>query len=553
MKRLFAGGRWEGYRPADLRKDLIAGLTVGVIAIPLGMAFAIASGVRPEYGLYTTIFAGIIIAILGGSRFQVGGPTGAFIPILLAIVLQYGYENLLIAGLMAGVLLLMMGVFKLGAAIKYIPRPVTIGFTTGIAVIIFTGQIQYFLGLSGLERHESFISNIQEIASHLHLVQFSSMMTALVCLAFLIIMTKFFPKIPSSIVGLIASTLVATWLFSGDIPTIGSEFGPIPGTLPTFQWPEITVEKIWMLLGPAVTIALLGAIESLLSAVVADGMSGTRHDSNRELIGQGVANIVAPLFGGIPATGAIARTATNIKSGAVSPLSSVIHGITVFIVLLLFAPYASQIPLAGMASILMLVAWNMSSRRHFIQLLKMRNSDSLVTLLTFLLTIFINLTAAVGVGLVLAALLFIKRMSELLTVTRVNPESSAEYAALNEMMKRTSSRETAVSIYAVEGPLFFGAAAYFLNTLMDAIQSRPRILLLRMSKMPFIDATGEANLHALVRHLQNAHSIVLVSGLQQQPKDMLINTGLYRLIGEQHFFDTAEEAIRYAVKKLDAA
>ncbi|MFD0869061.1 sulfate transporter [Chlamydia abortus] len=541
--------RWEGYRLADLRKDFISGMTVGVIAIPLGMAFAIASGVKPEYGLYTTIVAGIIIALLGGSKYQVGGPTGAFIPILLAIVLQYGYENLLIAGWMAGIILVLLGLLKLGTVIQYIPRPVTIGFTSGIAVIIFTGQIAGFLGLTGLEQRQSFVGTVLELARSLHTVQWGSVATAAVSLGLLLAIGKWLPKLPASLVALIGSALFAAFFFGDGIATIGSEFGAIPGTLPKFQMPELTLEKIIMLLGPAFTIALLGAIESLLSAVVADGMSGTRHNSNRELLGQGVANIVTPMFGGIPATGAIARTAANIKSGAVSPLSAVIHGLTVLAVLLLFAPYASQIPLAGMAPILMVVAWNMSSRRHFIQLMKMRNGDSVVALVTFTLTVFINLTAAVGIGLVLAALLFIKRMSEMLTVNKVFPlratddgEGSGSPAAGDCPLVR---------IYSVEGPLFFGAAQYLLNTLMDTVQSTPKALILELGRMPFIDATGEANLHMLVRHFQEKDCLVLVAGIQSQPREMLVRSGLYSRIGRSNFFARWEEAVDHVLARQD--
>lgn len=539
-------GRWQGYRLADLRKDFISGITVGVIAIPLGMAFAIASGVKPEYGLYTTVIAGIIIALLGGSRFQVGGPTGAFIPILLAIVLQYGYENLLIAGFMAGIFLIIMGVLKMGALIQYIPRPVTIGFTTGIAVIIFFGQIGSFLGMEGMEQQKYFHSNVLEIVKHLHTVNVGSVLTALVCLLCLIIIPKYAPKVPASLIGIIVSTLFAILFFGDSVATIESSYGAIPAALPTISFPEISVDRLIMLVGPALTIALLGAIESLLSAVVADGLTGTRHNSNKELVGQGVANIVTPLFGGIPATGAIARTAANIKSGAVSPFSAVIHGIAVLFILLLFAPYASRIPLAGMAPILMVVAWNMSSRHYFSQLVRMRNGDSAVTLVTFVITVLLNLTMAVTIGLVLAALLFIKRMSEMVVVTKQEPEVNSEFKDELENLTVESNESRPIAIYRVEGPLFFGAAQYFLNTMLDAIQSIPKVLIIQLETMPFIDASGEANLHALIKHFQGHNSIVLFTGLQDQPKEMLLRSGLYHRIGKEHIFDDLEAALQYA-------
>lgn len=535
--------RWQGYHWSDLRKDTIAGVTVGVIAIPLGMAFAIASGVKPEYGLYTTIIAGVLIALLGGSRFQIGGPTGAFIPVLLAIVIQYGYENLLLAGLMAGVLLVAMGLLKMGAVIKYIPSPVTIGFTAGIAVIIFTGQVGNFFGLTNLEQHTYFTDNVIEIVRNLNLINIGSLLTAIVCLAVLLLVTKYIPKVPASLVGIIVSTVFAAIWFQGQVPTIGSVFGEIPGTLPSFQWPDITWNRIVMLLGPALTIALLGAIESLLSAVVADGMSGTRHNSNQELIGQGVANIVTPLFGGIPATGAIARTAANIRSGAASPMSAVIHGIVVLIVLLALAPHASRIPLASMAPILMVVAWNMSGRTHFIRLLRMKNSDAIVALMTFLLTVFINLTIAVGAGLVIAALMFIKRMSELMVVERVLPEQAN--AAHHTPQPGTQGSQ--ISMYSIEGPLFFGAAQDFLNTMLEAIQTTPKVMILKLERMPFIDATGESNLSALVSHFHHRDSVVLLCGLQEQPRKMLRQSGLYYRVGEERIFDHSREAIQYAM------
>lgn len=414
-------GRFEGYSFAHFKKDLLSGIIVGIIAVPLAMSFAIASGVNPEYGIYTAIIAGILISIFGGSKFQIGGPTGAFVPILLGIVLVYGYENLLIAGLMAGVMLLLMGIFKLGTLIKYIPRPVTVGFTAGIAIIIFAGQIGNFLGLSNMEQHEKFHMNIMEVASNIGTVNFSSVLIAIISLLLIIITPKFLPKIPGALVGIIISSLVATLFFQGHVTTIGSTYGAIPNTLPHFQIPEITFERIYMLIGPAFVIAMLGGIESLLSAVVADGMTNSKHHSNRELIGQGIANIVTPFFGGIPATGAIARTATNIKSGATSPMSGIIHGIFVLLTLLILAPFAVHIPLASLAPVLMIVAWNMSERHHFSHILKLKSGDSLVLVITFLLTVFTSLTLAVEVGLVLAVVLFAKRMSEMLVVSKVLP------------------------------------------------------------------------------------------------------------------------------------
>jgi SulP family sulfate permease len=538
-------GRFKGYSIASLRKDIISGTIVGVIAIPLGMAFAIASGVKPEYGIYTTIVAGILISLFGGSKFQIGGPTGAFIPILFAIAMEYGYENLLIAGMMAGVILVVMGALRLGVLIKFIPKPVTIGFTAGIAVIIFTGQIANFLGLKGIERHESFLDNMQEIGRHISTVNLYSILTAVICLAVVMLGLRFAPKIPGSLIGLLAATLVAALFFSGKVTTIGSAYGDIPNTLPSFRFPVITWERIREVIRPAFIIAMLGAIESLLSAVVADGMSGSRHDSNRELIGQGIANIAAPLFGGIPATGAIARTATNIRSGAASPLSGIIHGVVVFVILLLFAPYASSIPLAAMAPILMVVAWNMSERKEFLHLLKLKTGDSLVLFITFLLTVFADLTLAVEAGLVLAVILFVKRMGEAHHVSKVLPDPAS--VKVGAHMVTESHDCPQIGIYNVEGPLFFGAAYRFESTMPEPGPDGAKIILLRMGKVPFMDTTGEANLSGLVKQLQDAGGRLMISGIQRQPLELLKKTGLYERIGAAQFFEHTGEAINAAL------
>ncbi|MCU6797827.1 sulfate permease [Paenibacillus sp. WQ 127069] len=544
-------GRFEGYNYQMLRRDLISGLIVAVVAIPLGMAFAIASGVKPQFGIYTTIVAGILISLLGGSKFQIGGPTGAFIPILFAIVMQYGYEDLLIAGMMGGILLVLMGILKLGVLIKYIPRPVTIGFTSGIAVIIFSGQISNFLGLTNLERHEAFVSNMKEIVLHVSTANVWTMITALISLGVILVMPKLSARIPGSLVGLIVSAIVAALLFRGEVATIGSTYGNIPSTLPSLQLPQLSIDKIIGLLPSAFVIAMLGGIESLLSAVVADGMTGSRHNSNKELIGQGIANMVTPLFGGIPATGAIARTATNIKNGAASPMSGVVHGIVVLLILILFAPLASAIPLASMAPILMVVAWNMSERKHFAEILKTKTSDSVVLVITFLLTVFTDLTTAVEIGLIMAVLLFVKRMSDTLGVAKVLPDPSLKHEKVKSYMVSEGHDCPQLSIYSIDGPLFFGVASTFEHSIMDSLQEHHRMLLLRMARVPFMDSTGEANLAHIVKHVTHAGGIVLISGIQHQPRAFMKKTGLDVEIGHDHFFEHTGEAINYALKKLD--
>ncbi|SDY24493.1 SulP family inorganic anion transporter [Thermoactinomyces sp. DSM 45892] len=543
--------RYRGYSWKHFRKDLLAGMIVGIISLPLAMSFAIASGVKPEYGIYTTIMAGVLISLLGGSRFQIGGPTGAFIPILLGIVLTYGYENLLLAGLLAGVILCLMGIFKLGSFIKYIPQPVIVGFTAGIAVIIFTGQIADFLGLTGMEKHEQFIANFAEIINHLSSVNLYSVTTAMICLGVMLLTTKLFPRVPGSLIGLVVSTAIAMLFFSGHVPTIGTVFGAIPSTLPSFHIPEITLERIQMLLVPAFVIAILGGIESLLSAVVADGMTHTKHNSNRELLGQGIANIVTPLIGGIPATGAIARTATNIKSGAVSPISGVTHGLFVLLTLLLLAPYTAHIPLASMAPILMVVAWNMSERKHFIRVLKTKTGDSLVLLVTFSLTIFTSLTTAVGIGLLLSILLFAKRMSGMLVMNKVLPDHSNNHEKVLPHVVNETHDCPQISIYTVEGPIFFGTAQLFEDSVMKAVCCKPKVFILRLRQVPFMDVTGEESFRLFLHSLQKQGSLLLVSGVIPSLKESLQKNGLVDEIGKEHFFDHTGRAIDYALEQIE--
>lgn len=547
---MFTDKRFHHYSLKSVPKDLLSGLIVGVIAIPLGMAFAIASGVKPEYGIYTTIVAGILISLFGGSKYQIGGPTGAFIPILFGIVMTYGYENLLIAGFMAGVILVLMGIFKLGSLIKYIPRPVTIGFTAGIAVTIFTGQIASFLGLEGIKKHEEFILNIKEIVVHLGSTNIFSILTAAICLATIIITPKIAPKVPGPLIGLFVSTAAASLFYPGEVATIGTAYGQIPSTLPALHVPELNMDIILELIRPAFIIAMLGGIESLLSAVVADGMTGGRHNSNKELVGQGIANMITPLFGGIPATGAIARTATNIKNGAVSPLSGIFHGIVVLLVLIFFAPYASFIPLASMAPILMVVAWNMSEQKVFAHIFKTKSTDSLVLVVTFVLTVFVNLTVAVEVGLVMSAILFVKRMSDVMITAKALPNPQTNRAKVETGMVTDTHDCPQISIFNIEGPLFFGAALTFEETIMNTINYRPKILLLRMGRVPFMDTTGEANLASIVRHFSK-NGIVLISGINPQPESVLKKTGLYEVVGDEHFFAHTGEAIQYALKEIN--
>jgi SulP family sulfate permease len=546
---MISSKRFDGYSLGHFQKDLVAGLVVGIVALPLAMAFAIASGVRPEYGLYTSIIAGIIVSLFGGSKYQIAGPTGAFVPVLLGVVMQFGYEKLLIAGFLAGIMIFLMGVFKLGRFIKFIPRPVTIGFTAGIAVIIFSGQIANFLGLSDLKKEEAFLLNMKEILLNLNTVNFYSVLVAIISLTIVILAPRYINKIPGALLALIVSTLVATFFFPNEVATIGSTYGAIPNELPAFQFPQITISLVIELLPAALVIAMLGGIESLLSALVADGMTNGKHNSNKELIGQGLANMITPLFGGIPATGAIARTATNIKNGAASPLSGVIHGIVVLLVLVILAPYASAIPLASMAPILMFVAWNMSERKEFAHIFKTKTMDSLVLIVTFLLTVFIDLTTGVGIGLLLALVAFVRLMSRTLKVSKVLPDP-IDKQVKPEMVYQGSNCPQ-INIYTLEGPLFFGSSERFEEELEKILRSKPKILLLRMSKVSFIDTSGEALLTTIVKQIKSQNQQVLISGLQQQPKELFERTGFYQIIGEEHFFSHTGDAINKALSKLD--
>lgn len=542
--------RFHGYTWKSLYQDLLSGFVIAIIAIPLGIAFAIASGVKPEYGLYTTIIAGILISLLGGSRFQIGGPAGAFIPVVLGIVMTYGYENLLIAGFLSGVILLIMGIIGIGSLIKFIPKPVTIGFTAGIAVIIFVGQSPNFFGINGLTQHESFHLNVWEIIQHFEFHSYS-VFTAMICLFFMIITTKLLPKVPGSLVGLLGSTMIASIFYPEQVVTIGSAFGGIPNQLPEFSIPDITWDKLITLLSPAFVIAMLGGIESLLSAVVADEMTRTRHNSNRELIGQGIANMVTPLFGGIPATGAIARTATNIRNGAVSPLAGIFHGLFVLVILLLFAPYGSMIPLSGIAPILMMVAWNMSERKQFLHILRTKTTDSLVLITTFLLTVFVNLTTAVEIGLLLSILLFIRGMTRAKIATDSVAKTPLTFKAKNPTLNPESLQidflQNQIRIYRVEGPLFFGIAQEFEQSIQSIIRQQPKVLILRMGRVPLVDLTAESYLSRVIKDFSR-HGIVLVSEMKEEPLQVVKKTGLFAFLGEDRFFSNLPECVEYAMQ-----
>jgi SulP family sulfate permease len=506
-------------------RNVGAGLVVGVVALPLAMAFAIASGARPEQGLYTGIVAGLLAALFGSSRVSISGPTGAFIVILAGITAKYGIDGLQIASLMAGLILLAMGLVKLGGIIRFIPTPVITGFTAGIAVIIWVGQWKDFLGLhpgaSGPHFHERLAVLVEAMPS-LHL---PTTLISLAALAVVVIAPRFSRRVPSPLIAMLAATAAQAYFQFDGVATIGSAFGGIPSGLPELHLPQVSFARILELLGPAFTIAMLGAIESLLCAVVADGMAGTRHDPNQELVGQGIANIASPLFGGFAATGAIARTATNIRNGGDSPLASIIHALTLLAVIVALAPLAAHIPLAVLAAILFVVAWNMSEARHFSDLLRHApTNDKVLLLITFLLTVFADLVIAVNVGVLLAALLFMKRMSETVTI---EGESEASLAALCPV-----GVPPGVQIYSIDGPLFFGAAATFERTLAG-LHDQARVVILRLGRVPFVDATAMQALADVVRHFHQRHIRVRVCEANPRLVHKLREFGLMDKLGQQ--------------------
>jgi len=538
------------FRRGEIWHNVVAGIVVGIVALPLGMAFAIASGAKPEQGLYTAIVAGLATSLLGGTRVQVSGPTGAFIVVLAGITAQYGIAGLQVATLMAGVMLLAMGFAQLGGVIRFIPNPVIVGFTSGIAVIIFVGQWKDFFGLhpapSGGHFHEKVWSLIQALPD----LDLPTTGIALLALAIVAVGGRILDRIPglgrvpAPLVAMLAATAVqAIWQFPS-VATIGTAFGGIPRSLPALQWPSLSLAEVLQLVGPAFTIALLGAIESLLTSVVADGMTGTRHNPNQELIGQGAANILSPVFGGFAATGAVARTATNIRNGATSPLAGVVHAVFLVLVILLLAPWASHIPLAALAAILFFIAWNMSDTRHFSRLLtRAPRSDRLVLLITFGLTVLVDLVVAVNVGVVIAALLFMRRMAESVSVQQEvfgGPEGRAgEGETAGE-----AALPPNVLVYRIDGPFFFGAAEKLESTIERA-QLHVGTVVIRLGRVPFMDATGMHTLSEIIERFQRRGIRVLLCGIQETLSRSLGRAGILALVGPDNICaDMAEVAGR---------
>ncbi|MDT8419158.1 MAG: sulfate permease [Desulfuromonadales bacterium] len=541
----------EGYSRQLLTGDLLAGVIVGIVALPLAIAFAIASGVKPEQGLYTAIIAGILIAALGGSRVQIGGPTGAFIVIVYDIVRQYGYDGLAIATMMAGGLLIIMGLARFGAVIKFIPYPVTVGFTSGIALIIFTGQLRDLLGLRMEEVPSEFIDKLHAYGTHVHSISPTTSLVGLSSILIILLWPRVTHRIPGSLIAILLTTAVVQW-FDLPVATIGSRFGSIPTTLPVPHLPALPDwQELPQFFSPALTIAILAGIESLLSAVVADGMTERRHRSNMELFAQGVANLVTPLFGGIPATGAIARTATNIKNGGRTPLAGIVHALTLLLILLFFGKWAVLIPMPTLAGILVIVAWNMSEARLFFKLFGAPRNDILVLLSTFGLTVLVDLTVAIQVGMVLAAFLFMQRMAEATQVGYItrNLRGDEEETVDDPDSLRHRHIPDGVEVFEINGPFFFGAADKFKNAL-GTVAHPPEVLILRMRHVPTLDATA---LHALENVLsktrRNGTRLVL-SGVHSQPMMAMKRSGFLGNIGVENVFDNIDSALGRAQQFL---
>ena len=545
----------EGYSFATLRSDLIAGLTVAIVALPLAMAMAVASGASPDKGLVTAVVAGFFISFLGGSKVQIGGPTGAFVVVIFDVIARFGLDGLIVSSVMAGIILIIAGYARLGKLIKYIPYPVITGFTTGIAVIIASSQVKDFLGLTYSNVPAEFIEKWMSYFEHLNETSLFAVGLGVLALAIIIICKKISAKIPAYLVSILIVSLIS-FIFALPVDTIGSRFPDMPTGLPAPTLPHLTLEEIRALIPSAFTIAFLAGIEALLSAVVADSMIGTKHSLNQELVGQGVANIASGFFGGLPATGAIARTATNIKSGGKTPMSGVFHALFLLVFLYTIMDILAYIPMAGLAAVLFMVAWGMSDIKHFMQISRISPSDRTILFLTFALTVLVDLTVAIGVGVTFASLLFMRHMSKSIEIhpqmrltqyddsdgDNDDPQSSAR-ATKNEVVVPEG-----VAAFQINGPLFFGVA----NELCDRMQNLvtvPRILILRMRFMPYLDASGEASIEEIVKICKQHHSFIIFAGMRKQPLEMLDKAGISK-DSEAAFTTNFDEALKLASKLM---
>ena len=538
----------EGYRLQDLRADALAGLTVAIVALPLAMALAIASGTTPEKGLYTAIVAGFLISAFGGSRVQIGGPTAAFIPVVFVVIQKFGFGGLILCTLLAGLILIAAGLLRLGTLMKYMPQPVITGFTAGIAVSIFSSQVKDMLGLRMGDVPAEFLPRWAAYGQHIASTQPAAVVLTVMGLAVIVGLRKWKPGWPGFLIALLVCTLVAT-AFALPAETIGTRFGALPSALPTFDFPRIPFERTWELLPSSLTIAFLAGVESLLSAVVADGMTGGRHRSNGELVAQGLANVGSALFGGLPATGAIARTATNIRSGGRTPVAGILHAAYLLLFMLLLAPLMRYVPLAALAAVLLVVAWNMSEVENFRNTMSAPKGDRLVLLLTFFLTVFLDLTVAIQAGIVVAAFVFMFRMAEAVEVSSGMPmpdgETGDDDHTRGADLDQRAMLPKGVEVYQISGPLFFGAANR-LDNLLDQFLQPPKVFILRMRLVPVIDASGVHALKQLAHRCHRKGIVLIISGLQEQPNRVIARMRLEEEPAELHFTSNFERALRLA-------
>lgn len=538
----------EGYTAERFRRDAIAGLTVAIVALPLAMALGIASGASPDKGLVTSVVAGFLISALGGSRAQVGGPTGAFVVVVFNVIAQHGYDGLLLATLLAGLILIVAGYAKLGALVKFIPHPVVTGFTAGIAVIIASGEVKDFFGLSIAKVPADFLPKWQAYIGALGTIDWRTLAIGFGSLVLIVVLRKWAPRLPGFLIAIVAASL-AVALLHLPVDTIGSRYPHIPAGLPAPALPAFSIAKTQAVLPSAFTIAFLAGIEALLSAVVADGMIGSRHRSNQELVGQGVANIASALFGGLPATGAIARTATNIRAGALTPVAGMLHAFFLLLFILFASGLMAFVPMAALAAILFMVAWGMSEHERFIGLLRMPNGDRAVLLLTFGLTVLVDLTVAIAVGVTLASLLFMMRMSE---TVQIDTGAGGTPDDAGEDIHQRDALPAGVEVFRIDGPVFFGIAGELLDTLRRIGQT-PKVIILRMRRVPLLDASGATTIAEIVRRADAAGAQVILSGVQDQPLAMLDRVALGRGAAGVIHTDGFAEALRIAATIAEAA
>ncbi|EOU1703121.1 sulfate permease [Clostridium perfringens] len=533
----------SGFSKEQFLKDLIAGIIVAIIALPLSIALGISSGVSPEKGLITAIIAGFIISLLGGSRVQIGGPTGAFVVIVFGIIQNHGVDGLIIATFMAGIILVLFGLLRFGSLIKYIPYPITVGFTSGIAITLLSTQVKDFLGLSITKTPSEFIPKWKAYISHMNTTNLYTLAIGLLALIILIFWPKINKKIPGSLIALIVTTLVV-FIFNLPVATIGSQFGKISSNIPIPHIPNLNLNTLKALIGPAFTIALLGGIESLLSAVVSDGMIGDKHNSNAELIAQGLANIGSSLFGGIPATGAIARTAANVKNGGRTPISGMVHSITLLLIMLVFMPLAKFIPLTTLSAILIIVSYNMSEWRTFKAILKAPKSDIAILLITFFLTVLFDLVIAIGIGMIVSMCLFMRRVATSIEVNELNESDCSYKSNIDTDMENLKVGEN-VLVYDIRGHLFFGAVDTFMNT-MKEINDDAKVLVLRMRHTKTLDVTGYKQIKNIALSCKSRNMTLIISELQEQPKKVMRLMGFIDTLGEDHFATNFDEALEKA-------